>query len=280
MLIVIADDSQQISGFIDASQNATDVPFKMECVKTLAEGANRFRPPETKAIFISQSLVDRQNRETLDNFLLSAVRVPVLVLASKNESESEIAVLRLAGICLSGDPLYRHSVIPIIRQLLEPNFEDKIGFAREVRIRIERRFVTDTLGNLDDLAGSHVYLAFRDEPGGFTGANRGEHMSTLNTQYRPPRLTAYSCAESSLSPARDDDADYTMVDDTDTRMLELGLTPPIHKVCDNCWKPAAMGPFGWTVRSKAALCCFCGAFTTCGKQAAYWALDVICGNKH
>jgi hypothetical protein len=84
--------------------------------------------------------------------------------------------------------------------------------------------------------------------------------------------------ERTQCPVRDDDAEYTMVVGTDSS-LTFGLMLPIHVVCDGCWKPAEMEPFG-TVRGEGALCCFCGTFTASGKQVAYWALDVICENKH
>jgi hypothetical protein len=105
-------------------------------------------------------------------------------------------------------------------------------------------------------------------------------MSKMDTPYISPRSTKHSCAGPGLHSGWDDGADYTIVVDTDSRMLELGLTPPIHQVCDSCWRPAAMESFGWNEGSEGALCCFCGALTTSGRQVAYWALDVICENKH
>ena len=59
-LVVIDDDPHHIDIFIDASQNATNEPFKIECVKTLAEGIRRSRRTEIRAIFISLSLLDCQ----------------------------------------------------------------------------------------------------------------------------------------------------------------------------------------------------------------------------
>jgi hypothetical protein len=123
-------------------------------------------------------------------------------------------------------------------------------------------------------------------------------MSKMDTPYIPPRVTKYSYAggypdsmkadiialrseiQGSQFPGEDDDAGYTMVVDTDSRPLEFGLAPPIHEVCDSCWRPAVMQPLGRKGRGEGALCCFCGVFTMSGKQVAYWALDAICENKH
>jgi hypothetical protein len=122
-------------------------------------------------------------------------------------------------------------------------------------------------------------------------------MSNPDKPYIPPRVAKHTCeayipdwlkmeiialrSEIERTPysGRDDGAEYTMVVGTDNSLV-LGLTPPIHVVCDGCWKPAAMEPLGWTVRGKGAHCCFCGRFTASGKQVAYWALDAICENKH
>jgi hypothetical protein len=101
-------------------------------------------------------------------------------------------------------------------------------------------------------------------------------MSKRETQYIPP-----SVIEGMSYPGRDLGAQYTMIVDPDSRSVELGLTPPIHAVCDNCWKQAEMESCGWTdPRGKGTLCCFCGAFTENGKRVAYWALNALCENKH
>ena len=105
-------------------------------------------------------------------------------------------------------------------------------------------------------------------------------MPKIDRPYIPPRITRYSSAGSSLRRACDDHADDTMVVDTDSRRLELVLTPPIHTVCEDCWEPATMESRGWNILTAGAPCCFCGAFTTTGKQVAYWALDALCENKH
>jgi hypothetical protein len=122
-------------------------------------------------------------------------------------------------------------------------------------------------------------------------------MSKTDKPYIPPRVTKHACEawypypvktelialppeiERPPCPGQDDGAEYTMVVGTDSSSA-VGLTPPIHIVCDSCWKPAAMEPFGWRVRGEGALCCFCGTFTASGKLVAYWALDAICQNKH
>lgn len=101
-------------------------------------------------------------------------------------------------------------------------------------------------------------------------------MSKGETQYIPPRVIG-----GMSYPCREVDAEYTMIVDPDSRSVELGLTPPIHAVCDNCWKQAEMEPCGWTdPRGEGTLCCFCGASTENGKYVAYWALNALCENKH
>lgn len=101
-------------------------------------------------------------------------------------------------------------------------------------------------------------------------------MSKSETQYIPPRVI-----EGMSYSGRDVGADYTIIVDPGSRSVELGLTPPIHAVCDNCWKQAEMEVCGWTdPRGEGALCCFCGAFTENGKCVAYWAINVRCENKH
>jgi hypothetical protein len=101
-------------------------------------------------------------------------------------------------------------------------------------------------------------------------------MSKGDTQYIPSRVIRVMSY-----PCRDVDAEYTMIVDPDSRSVELGLTPPIHAVCDNCWKPAEMESCGWTdPRGEGTLCCFCGASTENGKYVAYWALNALCENKH
>lgn len=82
-------------------------------------------------------------------------------------------------------------------------------------------------------------------------------------------------------PGPEFDAEYTMIVDPDSRSVELGLTPPIHAVCDNCWKQAEMESCGWTdPREEGTICCFCGAFTENGKCVAYWAINARCENRH
>lgn len=101
-------------------------------------------------------------------------------------------------------------------------------------------------------------------------------MSKSETQSIPPREIA-----GKSYPGPDVDAGYTMIVDPDSRSVELGLTPPIHAVCDNCWKQAEMESCGWTdPRGEGTVCCFCGAFTENGKFVAYWALNARCENKH
>lgn len=101
-------------------------------------------------------------------------------------------------------------------------------------------------------------------------------MSKSETQSIPPRVIA-----GVSYPGRGVDAEYTMIVDPDSRSVELGLTPPIHAVCDNCWKQAEMESYGWAdPRGQGTPCCFCGAFTENGKYVAYWALNALCENKH
>ena len=123
-------------------------------------------------------------------------------------------------------------------------------------------------------------------------------MSKKARPYIPPRVTKHACEafysdamekeivalrseiKRTPFPQRDEVAEDTKVFRIGGRNLEPALTSPIHRVCDICWKPAAMAPFAWMGRGEGALCCFCGTFTTSGKQVACWALDVICENKH
>jgi len=101
-------------------------------------------------------------------------------------------------------------------------------------------------------------------------------MSKSETQSISSRVIA-----GTAYPGPDVDAGCTMIVDPDSRSVELGLTPPIHAVCDNCWKQAEMESCGWTdLRGEGRLCCFCGALTENGKFVAYWALNARCENKH
>jgi hypothetical protein len=57
-----------------------------------------------------------------------------------------------------------------------------------------------------------------------------------------------------------------MIVDPASRSVELGLTPPIHAVCDGCWKQAEVESCGWIDPLGAVtVCCFCGGFTENGK---------------
>ncbi len=76
------------------------------------------------------------------------------------------------------------------------------------------------------------------------------------------------------------DATYSVVIDPDSRVTQFGLTPPIHAICDSCWRPD-MESNGWTdAPGGTALCCFCGAPTDNGKHVAYWTLNALCENRH
>ena len=100
-LVVIDDDPHHIDVFIDASQNATSQPFKIECVKTLAEGVKRSKRTEVRAIFVSLSLLDRQPLETFDKVALAVPNAPILVMAGAGDAENALAVLQLGvkAIC-------------------------------------------------------------------------------------------------------------------------------------------------------------------------------------
>jgi hypothetical protein len=101
-------------------------------------------------------------------------------------------------------------------------------------------------------------------------------MSKRETHCIPPRVI-----ELMPYPGPDVGADYTIIVDPDNRSLEFGLRPPIHAVCDSCWKQTEMESCGWTdPRGVGTLCCFCGGFTENGKYVAYWALNALCENKH
>jgi hypothetical protein len=287
-LIVVADDPQHVSAFIDACQKVTDVVFKMECVKTFAEGVNRFRALETRAVFIGSSLLDGQHLEEFNKLLLSASNVPILVLSSASDSVSGLAVMPRAEMTrhFSGDHIRRQPLIPAIRKLLEPKTAGKTLFTEGARIQITLRFMVDTPLNPRFKSASRDE---RDSVREITVATlrayqrRGADMSKMDRPYIPPRLKKYADAgcypasikreilalrseiEYTLCPAEDGDAEYWMVVDPD-RSVEFMVAPPVHEVCDSCWKRAAMAPFGWTGRGGGALCCFCGAFSASGNK--------------
>jgi len=75
-LLVIDDDPHHLGIFIDASQNATNEPFEMECVKTIAEGIKRSKRTEIRAIFISLSLLDRHPLEMFEKISLAYLTPP------------------------------------------------------------------------------------------------------------------------------------------------------------------------------------------------------------
>jgi DNA-binding NarL/FixJ family response regulator len=144
-LVVIDDDPQHIDTFMDASQNASNEPFKTECVKTLAEGMRRSRRTEIRAIFISLSLLDCQALETFDQFSLDLPSVPILVMAGASNA---LVVLQLGarGYLLT-DHLHRDSLVRVIRKMVERTSTVEALFSEEKRVQIVLGSVGDTALN-------------------------------------------------------------------------------------------------------------------------------------
>jgi DNA-binding NarL/FixJ family response regulator len=131
-LVLIDDDPHHIDIFIDASQNATSQPFKIECAKTLAEGVKRLKRTETRAVFVSLSLLDRRRLETFDKVSLVAPNAPILVMAGAGDAENALAVLQL-GVRgnLLADHLHRGSLVRAIRRMVERTCADEALFTEE-----------------------------------------------------------------------------------------------------------------------------------------------------
>jgi DNA-binding NarL/FixJ family response regulator len=126
-LVVIDDDPHHIDIFIDATQNATSEPFKIECVKTLAEGVKRLKRTETRAVFVSLSLLDRQPLETFDEVSLAVPNAPILVMAGAGDAENALAVLQLgARGNLLADHLHRGSLVWAIRKMVQTSEEEAL----------------------------------------------------------------------------------------------------------------------------------------------------------
>jgi DNA-binding NarL/FixJ family response regulator len=136
-LVVIDDDPHHIDIFIDATQNAASEPFKIECVKTLAEGVKRLKRTETRAVFVSLSLLDRQPLETFDEVSLAVPNAPILVMAGAGDAENALAVLQLgARGDLLADHLHRGSLVWAIRKMVEQTSADEALFTEEKRVPI------------------------------------------------------------------------------------------------------------------------------------------------
>lgn len=147
-LVVIDGDPHHMDIFIDASQNATIRPFKIDCVKTLEEGINRCKCTEVRAIFISLSLLDRQALETLDKVSIAMPNAPILIMAGARDAEIGLVVLRLGarGYPLV-DHLHRDSLVRAIREMAERTSADEGSFAEEKRVQITLDSIGDTALN-------------------------------------------------------------------------------------------------------------------------------------
>lgn len=144
-LVVIDDDPHHIDIFIDASENATNVPFEIDCVKTLAEGLRRSRRTEIRAIFISLSLLDCHALETFDQFSLALPTAPILVMAGARNA-LVVLQLRARGYLLA-DHLHRDSLVRVIRKMVERTSTDEALFTEEKRVQITLDSVRDTALN-------------------------------------------------------------------------------------------------------------------------------------
>jgi DNA-binding NarL/FixJ family response regulator len=134
-LVVIDDDPHHIDIFMDASHSATNKPFKIECVKTLAEGVKRLKRTETRAVFVSLSLLDRRRLETFDKVSLAVPNAPILVMAGAGDAENALAVLQLgASGSLLVDHLHRGSLVRAIRKMVELTSADEVLFMEEKRV--------------------------------------------------------------------------------------------------------------------------------------------------
>ena len=143
-LVVIDDDPHHIDIFIDASQNATNEPFQIEFVKTLAEGIKRSKRTEVRAIFISLSQLDRQALEPFDKVSLTAPKPSVLVMAGARVAENSFAVLQL-GVrdYLLADHLHRDAFVRAIRKMVERTSTAEALIKEEKRVQIRLDSIGD-----------------------------------------------------------------------------------------------------------------------------------------
>jgi DNA-binding NarL/FixJ family response regulator len=147
-LLVIDDDPRHIDIFIDASQSATNEPFEIECVKTIAEGIKRSKRTEIRAIFISLSVLYCHPLEMFEKISLAVPNVSILVMAGARDAENGLAVLQLgAGGHLLADHPHRDSLLRTIRKMAARTFADAALFTAEKRIQITLDSIGDTALN-------------------------------------------------------------------------------------------------------------------------------------
>jgi DNA-binding NtrC family response regulator len=144
-LVVIDDDPHHIDIFIDASQNATNEPFEIEFVKTLAEGMKRSKRTDVRAIFISLSLVDCHALEMFGKDSLAVPNAPILTMAGARETENDLAVPQLgARGHLLADHLHRDSLVRAICKMVERTSADDALFTEKKRAQIALDSIGDT----------------------------------------------------------------------------------------------------------------------------------------
>jgi DNA-binding NarL/FixJ family response regulator len=147
-LVVIDDDPHHIDIFIDASQNATNEVFEIECVKTLAEGIRRSKRTKARAIFISPSLLDCHDLEMLEKVSLAVPNASILVTAGARDTENGLAVLQLgARGHLLADQFHRDLFVRAIRKIAERNSADEALFTEEKRFQITLDSIGDSALN-------------------------------------------------------------------------------------------------------------------------------------
>ena len=157
--LLLIDGNPAHAAVFDAGLlSATDGPFNGECVSTLAAGLERLKKQPMWAVFASLSLSDSHGLATVDQLLLEAPGVPMLVLAAAEDEAIGLEALRRgAKDYLLENRFDNYSCVRAIRNMAERKAAEEALFTERERAQVTLNSIGDAVLSTD-VTGKVTYL--------------------------------------------------------------------------------------------------------------------------
>lgn len=180
-ILIVTNDVGDRKSLQKAIANASDGPYRVDCVEQLASALERLKEDDTDAILVDMTLPDSQGIDTFDRLFAAAPHIPILTLSTLDDEQlAREAVERGAQGFLSKGHFDSYLVPQSLRNIIQRMAVEQKFYIEKKRAEITLNAISDAVIGTDAF-GNVDYLNFSGEQltGWTKEAAQGHHISEV-----------------------------------------------------------------------------------------------------